>query len=348
MAEDACLGKVSIGWWWKMKLLITNLVYGETYARIFLDQHLKSLLDPSNVPSYKDRLEYLIFTDAETRILIEDHPNFLKLQQHITVGFVLFEWTIPEEMKFQNRYSKLMMMFKDSVEIAMEHGRFLSAWVADLVIAKDFFAKLFSRLDYGHDSVFVLPLRAAMEGTHNSLRRALDMTDGALSAEELCQLGYTNLHPLWVACHWRAAQFTRLPFSLLWNSGTGLLARSYSITPIAFLPTKEMQHASDVIDAEIPSLCKNPYWATDWIDCPVIGVEPIQCFYPTFANHTSNIEHVKTWANGVPPMRGLHASQKQWLDKKLYYPSREVVCSDTIKDFGMHAESDTVVRELMK
>ncbi len=319
------------------KLLLTNVVYGPIYADLFLNQHLKSFLDESNIPRYKDRIQYVLFTDAATRPTIEAHPNFIKLKLYVQVGVHEFVWPAGEFNRFNARYSILVQTFKESVQLALGMNCLLSALVADLVIAKDFFTKIFARLDAGHDSVFVLPLRSAAE----SIIPHLNKEPAAQTPMELFRLGYNNLHPLWVSCHWRSPQFTKLPFTLMWNSGTGLLARSYSITPIAFMPTVEMLEAKAVIDIEVPSMCKNPYWAHDWIDCPIIGVEPLFCYYPTFRNFPSDIGWVKEWA------KCLHPAQKTYLAHKLYYPSKDFMCSDTIRDFGMHAESDTVTRELM-
>ncbi len=321
------------------KLLITNVVYGPIYAPIFCRQHLKSVLDQSNIPAFKDRIEYVIYTDADTRPYLEEHPNIAKLRETVPTSIVLFQWPKDRKVKkFDQRYGILAQTFADSVSLALERGSYLSAWVADLVVAKDFFTNIFAKLDSGYDSVFVLPLRSALE----AIAPHLDAEPQAQTPRELFRLGYANLHPLWVASHWRATQFTKLPFSLLWNTGTGLIIRSYSITPIAFQPTEEMLKAKAIIDVEVPSMCKNPYWVTDFIECAVIGVEPLFCFYPTFANHTATISWVKDWS------KSLHPKQKTYLEHKLYYPNKAIACADPINDYYAQKESDTVVRELMQ
>lgn len=297
----------------KRKLLCTNVVYGQDYSNIFLNQHLQSLLDKTNIPAYTDRLEYLIFTDEQTVPILKAHPNFQWLTQIIPVQLGVFDFP-PGADKFGNRYAALIHTFHSSVEKALELNYYCSAMVADLVFAKDYFRKVFSRLDAGYDSCFVLPLRSALEAIANRLP-----CQGALEAEALFNLGYECLHPLWSACHWESPQFSKMPFSLIWNTGSGLLVKSFSITPIAFTPYPEMLGSKQVIDVEIPSMCKNPFWATDWVDCPVIGVEPLQCYYPPFANKTSSITEVSSWAKGC-----LHPSQLGFLTTSLYYPSKQV------------------------
>lgn len=295
------------------KLLITNVAYGDTYTDLFLNQHLKSLLDSSNIPSFKERVQYSIFTDAASFEKMAVHENFLKLCDLINVKYFLID--VATSLSFENRYGILIQTFGFSVREALAADMYLSAVVADLVFAQGYIGKLFQRLDEGYDSVFVLPMRTAMEAMVPLLPK-----EGALLPLELFNIGYASLHPLWVACHFDTPQFTKLPFSLLWNTGTGLLAKSFSITPIAFTPSENMLATSQVIDVEVPSLCKNPYWATDWTECPVIGVEPLQCYYPPFANSPAHILEVKKWAQGA-----LHPSQLDLVQKSLYYPTKEIV-----------------------
>lgn len=297
------------------KILLTNLAYGDRYTNTFLNYHIRSLLDETNIPAFKDRIRYAFFTDPETLPIIQRHPLVKMLADQIDV-----EWNILEFPKDCNRhemrYAALIQMFKLSVQKALDIGYMVSPMVCDLFVAKDYLKKVFQRIDEGHESIFVLPMRTAFESIEPHIR------NGTLHAEELCYLGYNNLHPLWVACHWYSPQFSKIPFTLLWNSGTGLLARSFSITPIVFDPTKEMLDTNHVIDVEIPSMCKNPYWATDWVECPIMGIEFLSCYYPPFSNESSKIANVGNWA------KCLHRSQYEFLSKPLYYPSRERVDPD--------------------
>lgn len=295
-----------------MKLLITNLVYGEMYADIFLNHHLNSFLDESNIPSLSERIEYAIFTDRETQPYLESHPKFKELASYVPVHLKLFDWPERSDLdKFAERYALLVAIFKLSVQMALEKGMWLSPIVADLVCAKSYIPKVLCCMDKGFDSVFVMPMRSALEAMHHPL----SAIEGALPAQDLFELAYANLHPLWVASHWNAPQFTKLPYSLVWNTGNSLVVRSFSVTPIVFIPTIEMLSVKSVIDVEIPSMCKKPFWATDWIDCPILGVEPLQCYYPPFKNGPANVEEIKAWAE-----RHLHPSQWGFLSQTLYYP----------------------------
>lgn len=303
--------------------LITNVVYGQPYLDIFTNFHLRSFLDPSNLPAVKDRTHYHIFADEETAPLIGAHENWKRLKENTkTCEMSIFSWDT-DENRFMQRYGVLIKMFKESVAKALKLNANLSAIVADLVCAKDFLPKIQKKMDEGHGAVFMLPPRGAWESMCNSLAK----TDGALEAKELFSLTYQCLHPLWVACQWDGLNFSKIPFSLLWNSGSGLLARSFSITPIIFTPTVHMLNARQVIDVEIPAHCENPYWCENWTDAPVVGSEPVVCYYPPFAHERSSVEKVGNWAQ-----KTLHPSQFGHLRKSLYYPDKETFHNTFSKD----------------
>ena len=303
----------------KQKYLQTNLVYGATYANLFLNFHLRSILDKSNLPAIADQyvLEYAIFTDDETVPILTANKNFQRLAKLCEdsgggIAFIKFEWPKEVTNRFDQRYGALVQMFKASADQALKQNAWLTAWVADLVVAKGFYSKILKKIEDGHGAVFVLPPRGGAEGMVGPLGKG----EEALEAKELFTLVYENMHPLWQACHWDTPQFSKLPFSLLWNSGTGLLARSFSITPIIIKPSQKMTEGRGMIDGDIPAMCENPYWCEDWTEAPVCGAEPIQCYFPAFINKTSDIPWVKQWSSC------LDQTQLPLLKHKLYYPDK--------------------------
>lgn len=331
----------------KRRYLITNVCYGDMYFPIFTELHLPSLLDPTNIPAHKERMSYYVFSDAETAPKIGTHPNYKRLKELLgdECQIIIFDWdkgapfeVAPGEfaqrpapspvVKFNSRYSILIQMFKESVGIALKKNAYLSAIVADLVVAKNFIPNLLDKMDKGHGAVFMLPLRSAAEAVAPQLLQHFQKSKGeTLEAIDLFNLTYAALHPLWTHCHWDNILFTRLPFALLWNSGTGLLARSFSVTPIIFEPTVHMLSAKQVIDVEIPAHCQNVYWCEDWTDAPVVGVEPLVCYYPPFGHKPSSIETVGLWAQQT-----LHPTQFGHLEKKLYFPSKAIAaCSEELE-----------------
>lgn len=316
------------------KLLISNLVYGdvEIYPKIFVEHHLPSLLDLSNAPKHAERLGYMIYSDPETHSWLKDQPVFHDLRKLMPVKVEYLTWPQnTENRRYQLRYSALASMLKQSIAFGLQRDCYLSTIVADLVYAQGFFDKIFQHLDAGYDSVMMHPLRSAWEGM-----REIEAFNKfpALAPVDLFTLGYANLHPLWQACHWRAPQFSKVPDTLLWNSGTGLMARTFSITPIAFTPYESMRDIRGVIDAAVPPLCKKPYWCKDWTDAPVIGVEPITAWWPPFENHGSSIRYIESKDNSE--------ARLQFAMNKLFYPDEKTVNIQEEQD----VESNIVINTL--
>lgn len=321
----------------KKTYIIANLVYGQLYPSLWLENHVKSLCDPSNLPRLKEEgydIEYALFTDEETLNQVSRHPNFMALSQLCTIHVVKMTWPADAD-RFASRYSILVDMFHKILQVALEKDAYLSVLVADLVFAKFALPRMLKRLEDGHDAVLMVPIRSAADSVNPLLQRL----PGAPTDLELFEMAYNNLHHLWVASHWDAPMFSKFPYSMVWNSGTGLCTHHFGITPIAFKPTQEMNDVKGVIDADVPSFFKNPFWATDWLDAPVAGVEPLSNgHYPPFMQHKASIDFVEKWAKiGTMPV------QVKNLPHALYYPSKQ-----TFNNAELAKESAKIAYEIQE
>lgn len=314
----------------KQKYIIANLVYGQLYPTLWLENHVKSICDPTNIPALKEKydVEYVLFTDEETLQAISRHPNFMVLSQHCPIHVVKMNWPADSD-RFASRYQLLVQMFSQVLPTALEQGAWLSVLVADLVFAKHSLPKMLKRLEHGHGAVFNVPIRCAADAANP----VLASLPGAPNELELFEIAYRNLHHLWVASHWNAPMFSKFPYSIVWNSGTGLLAHNFGITPIVFKPTNAMRDVTGGIDSDVPSFCENPYWATDWTDAAVAGVEPLSNgHYPPFMQHKASPGWVVEWAR-----QGVMPEQAKNLDKPLYYPSKS-----TFNDTGLAEQAKDI------
>lgn len=310
----------------KQRLLITNTVYSnqttnQLFLNLWLENHCKSLLDPTNVAALRDKydVELAVFTDDDSFNPLTRHPNFMALSQICEVNVFKIQWQADVD-KFQARYSVLANVLQASVQRALEREAWLGCWVADLVLAKHALPRMVQPLERGHDATFMVPIRAAADAANGILSKI----PYAPSDLELFEIAYRNLHHLWVHAKWQAFEFTRMPYSMLWDSRSGLLAHNFGVTPIVFKPNKEMLKVQLGIDSDLPTMCKNPYWCTDWTEAPVAGIEPLSNgHYPPFENKAANIETIVHWAlyanEGKPAM---HEKQPDLLTHPLFYPSR--------------------------
>jgi len=312
----------------KQRYMMINLVYnsqstGQLYANLWLENQIKSLLDQTNLPALKQKgyeLEYVLFTDDETLMALSRHPNFMALSAICEITVIKLTWP-PDADRFNARYGLLAQCFKQTMQAIFDPsdtkrlGSYCSVWVADLVFAKGALPKILSRLEQGNDAVFMVPIRGAADSINNVLQQL----PGAPTDLELFEMAYKSLHSLWTHATWGNPYFSRMPYSMLWNSGTGLVAHNFSITPIAFKPSKEMMEIRGGIDTDGPTFCKNPYWATDWTDAPVAGVEPLSNgHYPPFNMAPASIPAICEWAP-----KATHPAQVDYLHKPLFYPSEK-------------------------
>lgn len=321
----------------KQPLILANLIYGvgqTPYVNLWLENQVKSLCDPTNLPAIKEKYdaEIVLFTDEETLQAISRHPAFMQLSQIFPINVVKMQWPADAD-KFASRYGLLVQMFHQVLPVALEKGAWLNVGVADIVYAKHAWPRMLRRLEDGHDAVFMMPIRCAAD----SVSALLAKLPGAPTDLELFEMAYAHLHHLWVASHWDAPMFSKFPYSMVWNSGTGLLSHNFGITPILFKPVEEMKSVKGVIDADVPAFCKNPYWAKDWIDAPIASVEPLSNgHYPPFLQHKANIDWVVDWSK-VGTMKG----QQKDLDRAFYYPTEK-----TFNNPEIAAKAHQIVTEI--
>ncbi len=322
----------------KQKYVMANLIYnsqatGGLYANFWLENHLKSLLDPTNLHALREKydLEYVIFTDDETLVTLSRHPNFMALSAVSEITIIKLSWPADTD-RFANRYPILAQMFQQLMQAVFDPNdkkrlnSLCSVWVADLVFAKHALPRILRRLEDGYDSVFMVPIRSAADAVNNLLAPLT----GAPTDMELFEMAYANLHHLWTHATWNNPYFSKFPYSMLWNSGTGLLAHNFSVTPIAFKPNAEMLNIKGGIDTDGPTFCRNPYWCTDWLDAPVAGVEPLSNgHYPPFLQQGASVDWVAAWAKKVTL-----PAQAEWLNKPLFYPSRKIFNSLALEAQG--------------
>ncbi len=88
----------------KKPYVLATLCYGQSYANLFLNNLLKSVLDESNLPALAPdyEMEYLIYTDEETLPSIAQHPNFARLNRIAKVDVHTLAW--PQEMGPDDAY----------------------------------------------------------------------------------------------------------------------------------------------------------------------------------------------------------------------------------------------------
>jgi hypothetical protein len=273
-----------------MKICLSNLVYGERYTKVFLDYHLKTLVDDSNLSAFANGSEYIVFTDGANIEQIKSNVYFKRLVDAMPVKFLIF--SAPSGNAYDWRYKIQSFQAGNSAQYALDRGMMLSILCADTVFGKGFWNRINKLISLGHDGVLIHAMRSGYEG----ITIGLDALGGAPTADQLFELAFMNQHPLWMSMNWDAPFFAKMPYHLLWNDSQTLVVRGFSIGVAVHFPTPEIVSVGGNSDIYVPPLLKNPYFADDWSELPWAGAEFLSCWFPSYHQYRASTLRVAHWA----------------------------------------------------
>lgn len=271
------------------KLLISNLVYGDPYTDIFLDYHIKSILDTCAKDDFPDGSLYLIFTDGNNIDKISNHINFYLLSQLIgRVNFI----TIKGEINYENRYAIQTAQLQESIKIALNESMLVHIATADLYYGPQFIKGSVEKITInGADAVFSQAMRCAYESTAKYLKQ-----NTVESVDALFEIAFNNLHPLWTSSNWDNPYFSKIPYQIIWADSEQIICRGFSISSTFFKPDNRYLGASGCCDMSIHLIAKNKAYINDWSEIPSIELGQLKAFYPPFSNNRSDVSKIADWA----------------------------------------------------
>jgi hypothetical protein len=265
-------------------LCISNLVYGQPYTNIFLNYHLKSLFENIDGDDFSNS-HYLIFTDQTHIPIIEAHENYKKLEGKLIVRFIIIEGAV-----YNARYQIQSAQANWTAKFALEKNLILHLTSADTYYGKGIIKSALNFLSNGYDSVVNQPMRITYESA------AQHLSNQVLSVDELFEVGFSNLHPLWTSSNWENPYFTLIPYQLIWSDEKSICLRPFSLGVSFAIPQEWMLKVQGCFDMTYISHCKNPYYSTDWSELPMVELQPLLAMYPPFGNKRSDIQAVTDWA----------------------------------------------------
>jgi len=273
-------------------LCISNLVYGNVYTHIFLNYHLKSVLENITEETNFNNSVYFIFTDGGNLDQIKAHENFIKLSTFIPMSF----FVIQGGLNYQGRYHFQKVQMQHTVKYALEHHLLMHISCADMFYGPRFFTNALHYFSLGHEAIIVQPARVAFESAAPLLSGA------ALSADALFEVAFNNLHPLWTSANWDNPYFTNIPYHLIWSDEKSICFRGFSLSPLIVVPQEWMLSASGCADMSFLPNLKNQYFSEDWTEMPCIELQQLMSFYPPFSRKCANTGTLAQWAKkSIPP-----------------------------------------------
>ncbi len=313
------------------EICISNLVYGESYTNVFLNFHLKSLIENLASSNPFSRSYYLIFTEQDNIAKIEAHENFQQLKKYLNVHFLKIDGAV----NYDQRYALQGLQVQTTAQFALTNNLLLHIACADVYYGPNYFTNACAILDKGYDAVVHQPMRTALESASPHLTGRW-----ALSVDELFEVGFTNPHPIWISENWDSPYFTKYPYQMIWADETSVCLRGFSISPSIVVAKEWMKTAGGCTDISFMPYLENPYYSNDWSELPMIELCHLFSFYPPFSNKKSNAREVATWAKSHTLPQNFKNLSKYIIYKKTTDEvnpeliSRSQVVADEIMSYG--------------
>jgi hypothetical protein len=301
-----------------MQVCISNLVYGEKYTSIFLDYHLKSLIENVHNKNIIEKSWYLIFTDGSNIETIKNHQNYQILCDYFTFNFLI----LPTKAEYNQRYSLQGIQQQHTAKFSLEHNVLMLFSVADLYFGPNFLERSLKKIDEGYDAIVTHAMRVAFESTSPILKSQF-----IAESDELFEIGFANQHPLWVASNWNSPLFSKIPYHILWTDKNSILVRGFSLTPLLVRPQEWMLNAGGCTDITFMAHLKKPYISSDWHEFPSLELGLLFSFYPPFSTKPANTSDVASWAKSHIPKENFSNLNHYMIFKKKTTPINHALIS---------------------
>ena len=305
-----------------LDVLITNLVYGEPYTSVFLNLHLKSLIENLGKNALGPRSMYLIYTDDQNIEKLAQHKRFQDLQAIIKTVLI----KIDLKLDYRHRYNLQTIQLQHSLRIALEHDLFLHQACADVYYGPNFWLNACNLVEqFDLDGLFGFAIRSTLETTADLIGNQY------LDSDSLFDLAYDNLHPLWIAANWNAPHFTNYPFTILLTESDQIICRSFSIPAVLFKPSVEMANIDGAGDISILPQCRNLYVESDWQNLPMIEMVQLGAFFPPFSRKKASVNLITQWAKQRIPMENFSNLLYHQVIKKTNTPLNDELFAESQK-----------------
>jgi len=87
-----------------------------------------------------------------------------------------------------------------------------------------------------------------------------------------------------------------MPYHLIWSDDKAICLRGFSLSVPIVVPREWMLKTGGCTDMTYLPNLKNPYYSCDWSELPMIELQQLSSFYPSFSHKKSNIQDLTSWA----------------------------------------------------
>jgi uncharacterized surface protein with fasciclin (FAS1) repeats len=253
----------------KMRFQLLTVIWGNDFAKLFLELTLPSLLADGNVPalSHAHDVNFLIFTTETDQRYLEESSNFKKLTSIVSVKFVKFDLNEIDPSHFGSHW----ILWRRGKEIAKNENRAVILVMPDHIISDGTYEHWANLFESGYRAIFspappvVLETTAAEFIQHDSTKgfKALSVSSG-----DLKEILLKHLHP--VACCYDIKTRSFPPhaeYLIIPIEEEGLSLRVLTSQPMCFDPNH-----FDLAESFCPT---NKIEDVTFDDCRIISLEPL-------------------------------------------------------------------------
>ena len=219
-----------------MKYLFSMVIWGEEYAREFLELSLPSQLAEGNIDgsAWHDGSEYLILTTWKDAEIIKVHPAFHLLKKRLKVRFAIIKLSPESKM-----YKLASLCQMEAIRVGEDFDAVFFSY-PDFIWSQGGMGNVAARIAEGCDAVLSPVPRAITEDMAEILPKLRTPAPASptpsvlnLSSRDLVSLSLENFHPgMWDFC-WDTEKFSVFPSTVMWKiPDQGILMRSYHLHPL--------------------------------------------------------------------------------------------------------------------
>lgn len=245
-----------------------NVMWGETYTKLWLDVCLRSELFPNNMPAFKgtDSI-YTIYTTKKEAELIRAADSFKELSSIMKTQIFYIEDIVDPDFLTKNKYTAMSDCHAHFIRSTQHEDSGLIIMSPDGVWSDYSFANVLKIAQTGKRLITVVGPRTNKE---TLLPEYLEKfgAKGPVGARDLVEIGIRNLHPEVECTFWHSKMQNNHPSWVLWKVGDeGVLNRAFHLHPIFIRPIRRDITSNGTIDGNyVLQACpdsKDVYIVTD-------------------------------------------------------------------------------------
>ncbi len=231
---------------------IINTVWGKDFAIDFLDICLPTIFLSGNLPYLKTKIKiiYNIYTNHETKPIIENHVNFKKLCSLSDTKIIAYDFLLDLD-----KYDRMTQYYSLGYQEANKKNAGIITLTPDCILANNALKNLYHYICQNKRAVFVTGLPVLKSSIITVFKN--NNLEKALLPHNLLKPILKNLHPYIRASMPNKKKIISWPSSMYWKiTNKCLINKAFHMHPLFLWPeNKKVLLVKGTYDREFPIKC---------------------------------------------------------------------------------------------